>query len=190
MFGTRKSAYTLTVALGPYVAFPCKSRRDVRQGRSSYLAIFFLVLAVYSTTFSLMWLLVAFLRPRYGPYISSTGGMSPQTASTITAAVAKTIEMSFVTVFVAFVGQALSRRALSRKSAGISVAEMSFRSWVVQPGSIMTDFHSLRYGGATFLGVVALIAALVSATYTTASDALGKIDLSTQCFRKSSLVLI
>jgi hypothetical protein len=56
--------------------------------------------------------------------------MSPATATLLSALFAKTVELSFVTVFVAFLGQVLSRKAFQRKSNGITIAEMSMRSWV------------------------------------------------------------
>ena len=88
------------------------------------------------------------------------------------AGIAKTIELSFVTVFVAFLGQVLSRRALIKRSKGITIAEMSMRSWVMQPGTMITHFETLRYAALTFLGLIALLGALVAMLYTTASDAL------------------
>ena len=81
-----------------------------------------------------------------------------------------------MTVFVAFLGQTLSRRALFKKSPGISIAEMSFGSWVVQPGTMITHWQTVRHAGGTFLGIVALTATAMAIFYTTASDALGMIN--------------
>ena len=50
---------------------------------------------------------------------------------------------------------------------------MSFRSWVVQPGTMITHWENVQHAGGTFLGVVVLIAAAMAIFYTTASDALG-----------------
>ena len=44
----------------------------------------------------------------------------------------------------------------------------------MQPGTMITHFESLRYAGATFLGMIALTATLCGMLYTTGSDALGK----------------
>ncbi|KAL9614577.1 MAG: hypothetical protein Q9167_000946 [Letrouitia subvulpina] len=70
-------------------------------------------------------------------------------------------------------GQALSRRALLVKGGGITIAEMSMRSWVLQPGTMITHWQTLRYAAITFLGVLALLATIIAMLYTTASDALG-----------------
>ncbi|GJC98039.1 hypothetical protein ColKHC_06865 [Colletotrichum higginsianum] len=85
---------------------------------------------------------------------------------------AKTIEISFVTVFVTFIGQVLTRRAFVRKSKGMTLAEMTMRNWVIQPGFLITHSETLPYAGMTLLGVVSLIATVASTLYTTASDAM------------------
>src|SRR4051794_3923721 len=66
------------------------------------------------------------------------GDMSFSTATLLSALFSKTIELSFVTVFVACLGQTLSRKAF-RKTAwngGISIAEMNMRTWIMQPGTL------------------------------------------------------
>lgn len=85
-----------------------------------------------------LWFGVAVAKPRFGHGIAHTGRLPPPTATLIAAAIAKSIELSFVTVFVAFLGQVLSRRALIKKSKGITIAEMSMRGWVMQPGTLIT----------------------------------------------------
>ncbi|OLN81137.1 hypothetical protein CCHL11_09535 [Colletotrichum chlorophyti] len=85
---------------------------------------------------------------------------------------AKTIEISFVTVFVTFIGQVLTRRAFIKKSKGMTLAEMTMRSWVIQPGFLITHWETLPYAGITTLGILSLVATVASAFYTTASDAL------------------
>jgi hypothetical protein len=77
-----------------------------------------------------------------------------------------------VSVFVAFLGQVLSRRSLMKTSRGVSIAEMTMRSWVIQPGSMITHWQNLHYAGLSVLGTITLTAALVAMLYTTASDAL------------------
>jgi len=69
--------------------------------------------------------------------------MSPSTATLLSALFAKTIELSFVAVFVAFLGQVLSRIAFYKGSKGITIAQMSMRSWV----SSIYLFFSLLYVG-------------------------------------------
>ena len=95
-------------------------------------------------------------------------------ASLLCAAFAKSIELSFTTVFVAFLGQVLTRRAFSERSKGITIAEMSMRSWIMQPGTLLTHWQNVGKAAMTVLGLIALSAAVVATFYTTASDALGK----------------
>jgi hypothetical protein len=118
---------------------------------------------------------VSILQPRYGHGISSSddpGVVQPATASLVTALLAKTTELSFVTVFVAFVGQVLTKHSLKLKSKGMTIAEMTMRNWVIQPGSLFTHWEGLRYAAITWLGVLTLLATISSIFYTTASDAL------------------
>ncbi|KAJ0321550.1 hypothetical protein Brms1b_002574 [Colletotrichum noveboracense] len=83
---------------------------------------------------------------------------------------AKTIEISFVTVFVAFIGQVLTRRSFVKSSKGMTLAEMTMRNWVIQPGFMLTHWETLPYAAVTFLGAISLIATIASTFYTTASD--------------------
>ena len=130
-----------------------------------------MVLSVYSTLLSALWLGVAIARPRFGHRISDSR-LPPATASLLAAAIAKSIELSFVTVFVTFLGQVLSRRALIKRSRGITISEMSMRQWVMQPGTMITHWETVRYAALTFLGGIALVGAVTAIFYTTASDAL------------------
>lgn len=102
---------------------------DVRIRRRSWLSIWLLVMSVYSTILSGVWLGVAIAQPGWGHTISSDGSVSLSTANVLTAIFAKTIEMSFVTVFVAFIGQVLTRRAINMHE-GMTMAEMTMRSWI------------------------------------------------------------
>lgn len=52
------------------------------------------------------------------------------------------------------------------------------RSWILQPGTLITHSAAVRYAAVTFLGFVAVFAALLAMFYTTASDALG---MSSSC---------
>lgn len=148
------------------------------QGRWNWLTLSIITLAIYSSVFSGLWLAIALRRPRYGKSITNSSSITPATASLLYAAIAKSIELSFVTVFVAFLGQVLSRRAFARNSkGGISIAEMTMRAWVMQPGTMITHGHTIRYAGWTILGIASLLATLVAMLYTTASDALGEFGL-------------
>ena len=152
--------------------FACKSKKPIGLSRGSWLAVTILVLSIYSTVWSGIWVTLAIKKPWYGHIITTNGKLSPNTASVICTALAKSIELSFVTVFVAFLGQLLSTRAMNKHEKGITIAEMTMRSWVIQPGTMITHKESVRYAGGTFLGVFALLAALIAMLYTTASDAL------------------
>ncbi|POS80273.1 hypothetical protein DHEL01_v201323 [Diaporthe helianthi] len=142
---------------------------DVRVSRLSWLSVWLIILSVYSTILSGLWLGVAIAQPRWGHTISSGGSMDLSTANVLTAIFAKTIELSFVTVFVAFIGQVLTRRAMATH-AGMTMAEMTMRTWITQPGSLLANGQTLRYAGHTLLGILTLIATLVAMLYTTASD--------------------
>lgn len=151
----------------------CPTQGKVLQRRLSWLSVSILALALYSTIVSGMYLVVAFVKPRFGRGIGDTG-IAPSTASLLSALLAKTIELSFVTVFVAFLGQVLSRRAISNSSSGITIADMSMRAWIMQPGTLITHWETVKYAAFTILGVIALIATFVAMLYTTAADALGE----------------
>ena len=113
--------------------FECRIKNRPGNGRKSWLAVSILVLAIYSTVFSGIWLVIAIMRVQYGRSVSRSG-LAIWTASTLYTAFAKSIELSFVTVFVAFIGQVLSKRALLQPR-GVTISEMTMRSWVLQPGS-------------------------------------------------------
>ncbi|KAF6819520.1 hypothetical protein CSOJ01_01263 [Colletotrichum sojae] len=148
----------------------CDSRKDVHRRRANWLSISIIALSIYSTGMSCLWFIVAIVQPRWGTGISSSSGMAPSTATMVCAILAKTIEISFVTVFVAFIGQVLTRRSFVKKSQGMTLAEMTMRNWVIQPGFMITHWETLPYAAVTFLGAVSLIATIASTFYTTASD--------------------
>ncbi|KAI1424132.1 hypothetical protein F5Y12DRAFT_472510 [Xylaria sp. FL1777] len=152
----------------------CHSRQDVYIQRWSWLYATLIILSLYSTVFSGIWLGASIFQPRYGRSISTGNGwqISPSTATLLATLGARTIELSFVTVFVAVLGQVLTRRALSRLSRGITLAEMTMRNWVIQPGSLLTHWSGIPYAASTFLGVLSLIATVCALFYTTASDAM------------------
>ncbi len=116
--------------------FECRMKNRPGSGRKSWLAVSVLILAIYSTVFSGIWLVIAIKKIQYGRSVSR-GGVPFITASTLYTAFAKSIELSFVTVFVAFIGQVLSKRALLQQR-GVTMSEMTMRSWVMQPGSYIS----------------------------------------------------
>ncbi|KAF9894122.1 hypothetical protein FE257_009095 [Aspergillus nanangensis] len=150
----------------------CPTKHTIVQRRLSWVPLTILVLAIYSTILSGIYMVVAFVKPRYGNAIGSDGHLAPSTASLLSALFAKTIELAYVTVCVAFLGQVLSRRAITKGSRGISISDMSMRSWIMQPGSLIVHWETLRYSAWTFLGLLTLTATLVGMLYTTAAEAL------------------
>ena len=113
---------------------------DVRVSRLSWLSVWLIILSVYSTILSGMWLGVAIAQPRWGRTISSGGSMDLSTANVLTAIFAKTIELSFVTVFVAFIGQVLTKRAITT-NAGMTIAEMTMRTWITVSAHLHTEIR-------------------------------------------------
>ena len=110
-------------------AMRCRSRKEIRERRLSAGSIFILVLAVYTVILSGIWLGLAIARPHFNQFIRSGGSIDPSAAPTIFTAFAKSIELSFVTVFISFLGQFLSRKSLSTTS-DISIADMDLRTFI------------------------------------------------------------
>ncbi|KAF3314470.1 hypothetical protein TWF173_004813 [Orbilia oligospora] len=143
-----------------------------KRPKADWLSIIILLLCIYSTIGSIFFFVIAVARPRYGKRIATTAGLKPQDAQLVSAIIAKTIELSFVSVFVSFLGQVLSRRALMTGSKGVNIAELSMRSWVTQPGTLLTHTSSVKFAGLTFLGALSLTATVFASFYTTAADTL------------------
>lgn len=152
----------------------CPTKKTIVHRRLSWVPATILVLAVYSTIVSGVYLIVAFIKPRYGRLIGVDGRLAASTATLLSTLFAKTVELSYVTVCVAFLGQVLTRRAITRGSRGISISDMSMRTWIMQPGSLIVHWESLRYSGWTILGAITLTATFVAMLYTTAAEALGR----------------
>jgi hypothetical protein len=122
---------------------------------------------------SALFLIVAIREPRYGRMIRTNGVLTISGATVLTTFFAKTIELTFVTVIVALLGQALARRAHDKKKEhGITLAEINMRSWILQPGTLLTHWESVRYAGVTVLGFISLLAAILALLYVTAANAL------------------
>ncbi|KXS96835.1 hypothetical protein AC578_7412 [Pseudocercospora eumusae] len=152
----------------------CQSTRKVKHGRfASWLSIGILFLAVFATVFSAAFLIIAIKGPKYGRAIRNGGPLSPSSAAFLTSLFAKMIELAYVTVVVAFVGQALARRAFKLERArGVTLAELNMRSWIMQPGVMITQWESVRYAGISILGLISFLAALMAILYTSAATAL------------------
>lgn len=152
----------------------CPTKSPILQRRLSWASLTILVLAIYCTAMSGLFVVIALCSPRYHNRIGANNGLAPSQASVISAIIAKTIELSYVTVFVAFLGQVLSRKAISRRSRGVSLSDMNMRMWIVQPGSLVVHWETLLYSGWSILGVLTLMATVVAMLYTTAANELGE----------------
>ncbi|KZM18673.1 uncharacterized protein EKO05_0006606 [Ascochyta rabiei] len=154
----------------------CQTRRDFYHSRFTWLNGTIIFICLFSTILSGIFLGLALRAPRYGRYISTSPGakMRPATAILWTSILAKIIELSFVTGFVAFLGQVLSRRAFSRASGGrgVTLSELSMWRWVVQPGTLITHWETAKYAGLSFLGMLSLLSAILATLYAPAATAL------------------
>jgi hypothetical protein len=149
----------------------CPTKNNIYMGWTSPLSMAMLILSVYSTIFSGVYLFTAIIQPTWGRG-TSLGYLSLGTASTLTALFAKTVELSFVSVFIGFLGQVISRRSLVKSSRGVTISEFCMRSWVVQPGFMITHWKFVRHASWTILGILSLVTTVSAMLYTTASDAL------------------
>ena len=115
--------------------FECRTNKNLDQDCRGWMNIS--IFSIFNLI-SGIWLVLTILKPRYRQKITLKGMLTLAGASLLCAAIAKTIGLSFVTIFVAFLGQVLSRRALIKTSEGITIAEMSMRACVMQPGTLFT----------------------------------------------------
>ena len=130
---------------------------------------------IYSTLMSGAWLTIAIKQPHWGRFINLSGGtLTPSVASTIITALAKSIEVSFVTFFLSMTGQFLTRQAHGHNAPGISLADVQLKMLLVLPGTIFTQWKSYGRVLLSLLGLASLVACLSSMLYITASEALGK----------------
>lgn len=147
--------------------------KKLTRSRCGFVTAGFFFLALYSTVMSGLWLATAIVQPRWGDMISAKKGrLSPSNAALVSQLLSKTIEISFATVFIGYLGQVLSRRAMTSNTKGITLADMSMKNWVVQPGSVFTHLGAVSLAGFTFLGVMTFAVLIATFLYTTASEAL------------------
>ena len=148
----------------------CEAKRPIEASRKTWISTIILILSIYSTALSAIFLYLAARGPRY-KNISPHGTFSFSTASLLCAAIAKSIEIASVTVFVAALGQRLTHIARQKSSKGISIADLMLRQWIQQPGTLLTHWQSVRHA-TIYLGTATIAATILSLLYTTASDAL------------------
>lgn len=152
------------------------SRANILRDRWSWSTVPVLILAFYSTICSGIFLAIAMAKPRWGPLNGARDQISLPVATSLTTFFSKTIELSFTTVFVTLLGQVLSRRAVSSiartATTGISIIEITMRSWITQPEALLMDWVNLHYGLTTILGGITVMAVIANTFYTTAGEAL------------------
>ena len=61
------------------------------------------------------------------------------------------------------------------RGKGVTIAEMSMKSWIMQPGLMLTDWGTLGHSALSVLGILTLTGTFITILYTTASDVLGKL---------------
>lgn len=108
---------------------PLVYTKGLLKPQRSKSSIGLLLASIYSTLLSALFFIVALIQPKYGHVVSARGRFSPSSAALFTAFIAKTVELTFVMVFLAFIGQVLSRRAIHQQ--GVSLATISMRSWIL-----------------------------------------------------------
>ncbi|KAF2495899.1 hypothetical protein BU16DRAFT_360268 [Lophium mytilinum] len=163
----------------------CQSRKRIAETQKSSKSVLTVVIAVYSTLMSGFFMLLALLQPRYGTHVSTYGALTPSMVALITAVLAKTIEVSYVTVFVSYLGQVISRRAVLQSStSGFTLADLGMRSWLMQPGSLISHMECVRFAALSTMGAAAIGGALASLLYTTAANVLVQPQIKTHVLDK------
>ncbi|KAL5398848.1 hypothetical protein PMIN03_001855 [Paraphaeosphaeria minitans] len=151
----------------------CATEKPFYHSRFTWVSVSIVLICLFSTIFSGIFLGLALRSPRYGRSISSQGSFEPSDAILLTTVFAKLIELSFVTSFVAFLGQVLSRRAFMKDHGrGVTLSELSMWRWVVQPGTLITHWETAKYAGLSILGFLSLLSAVLATLYSTAATAL------------------
>lgn len=153
--------------------YNCTSIKEYKSVKLSWRWIVILIIAAYGTAMSALFLAIAVTEPRYGRRIRTDGFLTISGAALLSTFLAKSIELSFVTLVIALLGQTLARRAHSKKGPnGITLAEIGMRSWILQPGTLVTHWESVRYAGVTVLGITSLLSTILALLYVTAANAL------------------
>lgn len=153
----------------------CPTRRDFRTSRFTWTNVAIILLCTISTLLSALFATLALKGQRYGNFVGNEfdSKMTFSAAILWTSVLAKTIELTFVTAFVAFLGQVFSRKAfLQKRGHGVTLSEMTLWRWVVQPGTLFTQPEIARYAGFSLLGVLTLLSAALSTLYVTAATAI------------------
>ena len=147
-------------------------------GLKRYSRIALFATGCYTTLLSGAWLIIAAVKPQWGSLVNLNGGsLTPAMASTLVNALAKTIELSFTTFYLATIGQYFTRKAISSDTDGISLSDLQLKMLMISPGTLLTQWKTYSQGLRTFSGICSVVACLSTMLYTTASSALGKIPV-------------
>ena len=158
----------------PFFKAPKRPAETPRQPLRWYSILPIFAAGIYSTLVSGAWLGVAIAKPPW-PFVNySEGIFSANNTSTITTAISRTVELSFVTFYLTMLGQYLTRKASNSLSSGISLADLQLKVLMVLPGTLFTQWRSYGHALRSVIGVTSLIACICAMVYTTAGDALGK----------------
>ncbi|KAL5119029.1 hypothetical protein ACEQ8H_003158 [Pleosporales sp. CAS-2024a] len=151
----------------------CPTAKDFYRSGFTWFYTTVVIICLFSCVFSAIFVGLAIREPFWGRHITSHGPLTPANANLLTQIFAKLIELSFVTSFVSFLGQVLSRRAFMKgHGRGVTLSELSMWRWVVQPGTLVTHWETAKYAGPTILGILSLVCAVVATLYSSASTAL------------------
>ncbi|KAJ4375378.1 hypothetical protein N0V83_002464 [Neocucurbitaria cava] len=153
----------------------CPTRRGFHTSRFTWMHAAIVFICSVSTVLAALFVTLALKGQRYGNWIGNEfdSKMTISTAILWTSVLAKTIELTFVTAFVTFLGQVISRKAFMQSSGhGVTLSEMTMWRWVVQPGTLFTQSQVARYAGFSILGVLTLLCTVLSTLYVTAATAL------------------
>lgn len=139
-----------------------------------------LLVAFFAAAASLLFIIIAAIIPRWLwiEVIANHELLDISSAKVLIQFIAKAIEVAFVTSYLAFLGQVLSRKASERKEEEgepyVRLADLCMRDWVASPGSIITNVAALITSGRTLLGLLTLLTLGMSLLYGTAASALGE----------------
>ena len=153
-----------------FVEEPLPDHSDISFAKTNWRSFGNLLLSIYATAFSAVFLAVAIWQPRYGKWISPTARLTPSTADLLVNIFAKSIEVASAGVYINFLGQLLTKRSL--RSRGISLADIAVREWLIQPGFIVWEWRNIKYAGTTILGSTSLLAAIAIYSFTVAANSL------------------
>jgi hypothetical protein len=150
----------------------CDGVKEMKGTRRNWLYVVAVVLSAYSSVMSGFFVYCA-VTGRSWKAVRTNGRYTPSTATLIETAVAKSIELSFVSTVIFLLGQQLARKAHSaQRRSGVTLAELNMRGWLLQPFTLLSRWQSVRYAGITALGLISIISALFAMLYTPAAAAL------------------